>query len=210
MGVEYRQNFVVKDLDWLPSADTAERIDAVLRKWQIVHGLKSTDLFPSGAATLYQWDTDGIPGAMIERVAGPSIYEAEIESRYIDVISLLIGTDFHVHRPSETMSVDVITGPVVDGEELPATGCDDVAHYVVFETFSNSSAGSHPVADVDFIELEPENGPFAGVWRAALIFDYNKDLPASAMESPLIHNREFARDISEAFGTELIEFGEGD
>jgi hypothetical protein len=104
-----------------------------------VHVLKSTDLFPSGAATLYQWDTEGIPGA-------------------------LIGTDFHVHRPSETMSVDVITGPVVDGEELPATGCDDVAHYVIFETFSNSSAGSHPIADVELA----------------------------------------------AFGTELIEFGEGD
>jgi hypothetical protein len=165
MGVEYRQNFVVKDLDWLPSADTAERIDAVLRKWQIVRGLKSTDLFPSGEATLYQWDTDGIPGAMIERVAGPSIFdEAETDSRYIDVISLLIGTDFHVHKPSETMSVDVITGPVVDGEELPATECDDVARYVIFETFANSSAGSHPIADVEL----------------------------------------------EAFGTELIEFGEGD
>jgi hypothetical protein len=208
MGVEYRQFLMVKDLDWLPSADATERVDAVLQKWEVAAGIESTVDFPSGAATLYQWSTDDVAGEFVERLAGPALYgDGDPASRYIQGIALLIGSDFHVHPSSDSVNVDVETGPIVEGVEVLSTECEE-ANFVIFETFPHSGSGSHPVMDVSFAMQEPVNGPFAGTWRAALIIDYGKSLPESADESPLIHNREFAHEISLALGAELIECGE--
>jgi hypothetical protein len=216
MGVEYRHFLVVKDLSWIPSLDTAERVGSVLRKWQLIaNECEINDLSQGnpGGAVLYTWNTDETESAAIGRIAGPSMFDEEGEpvSRYMQSLRLLCGTDFHCHPSSELAYIEVEKGPFVDGQEIRVDETmSDRSSYFTHDTFPGSGNGEPPKTKVEFGEA---NNPeamksFTGVWRAAIAMDFGKDLAVFMTEEYALPEPIFVADLSDAFRAELLEVGE--
>ena len=80
------------------------------------------------------------------------------------------------------MFVDVIQPPMLDGVEIEPHELDDYTKYFLFEEYPGSAEATFPEVAVTIKSGwsgDECNFQFAGVWRAALLWDFGKDMPAS-------------------------------
>jgi hypothetical protein len=230
MGVEYQHYLAVEDLLWRPQRDTAIRVDAVLRKWNLVHGLTSAvTLDPDtrgeqinidqalqidpGNGLLFDWMTEETDSSGIARVTGGSIFGDAVpeDSRFIQRIALLIGHDLFVHPSSESVSVEVTQPPMLDGVEMESVELDDCTNYFLLEGFPGSAEASFPEVEVtieDGRTGDERETQFAGFWRGALMWDFGKDVAEFAGDTDLLPERQFVADVEEAFRAKIIEVGQ--
>jgi hypothetical protein len=229
MGVEYQHYLTVEDLLWRPQRDTAVRVDAVLRKWNLVHELASVvTLDPEtlgegvdadqafqmdpGNGLLFDWMTEETDSSDIARVTGESIFGDAVpeDSRYIQRIALLIGHDLFVHPSSESVSVEVTQPPMLDGVEMESVELDDCTNYFLLEGFPGSAEASFPEVEVTIEDGrgEARETLFAGFWRGALMWDFGKDVAEFAGDTDLLPERQFVADLEEAFRAKIIEVGQ--
>lgn len=156
MGVEFKQWLLVRDLCWLPAADTAHRVAAVLSEWGLGDSFVVTDLDD------IEWDDpeygfvtvpvvgfldelsalptnamvqalSGVQGEAVHRIVGPSRYDGvEPEGQYLQKLTMVLGQTFHVFDGWETGYTTVLEpardlrGEPVDPLELHITGYREI------------------------------------------------------------------------------------
>lgn len=225
MGVEYQHFLAVNEPDWLPAPDTLGRVEAVLRQWSLAGPLQRVvDLSDRRTQTLAAPERrhqeagpglvavyEGISGAAAERIAGPSIYVAMPEERYLQEVAIVVGSDYRVFFGSESAFFEV-TSPAKDGGkallpfqfEVPA-GWGGIGT-LFGESFPGSAGTAPPVVKIEMENYSPGN--LLGFWRGAVVIDFGKDLPAFVEENHLLlPNREFVQAVAEAFRSQVGEFG---
>ena len=152
MGVEFKQWLLVRDLDWLPAADTAHRVTAVLGEWGLGDRFLATDLddiewddpeygFVTVPVVGYLHELATLPanamvqalgdvqGPAVGRIVGPSRFEGvRPEDQYIQRLTLVLGHSFRIFNGWETGYTTVLEpatdhrGDPVEPLELHVTG----------------------------------------------------------------------------------------
>ncbi len=223
MGVEYRHFLVAGDSARLPQSDTLTRVDAVLRKWGLVAGepgaydlsggkqvaLQAVPNGSPGPGVLVQYPT--VEGEPVSAVLGPSAYEEVGPSeRYLERISVVVGSDFRVHWSSESVCFSVAE-PAYESGRAVEPYSEDAGTYLYAEAYPAGPATTPP--DV-FIERESDDDvtwqDYSGVWRGAVVLDCGKDLPGFAERADTLPCREFVAELEEALRSPLYEVGEYD
>lgn len=222
MGVEYVHYMLVSDLTWIGAQDDVRRVDAVLDRWHLVGGepqvyaldggrrrklsggLKALDGKTKNLLVRYP-HVDG--GRSIAEVMGPSYFETvEDEWRYLQGLSLVIGTDFRIGPLSETVYVETVWPPLrSDREMFPLQS--DLNLWEFHESYPADESVLPPETRVDTRgELPAE---FTGVWRAGLILDCGKDLPRTDGNGFGFRvSHQFRGELETALGTALVEVGQ--
>ncbi|MEO8395238.1 MAG: hypothetical protein ABI700_19730 [Chloroflexota bacterium] len=176
-----------------------------------------------GIAAVYPFQS----GAEIAKILGASVYsEISDNERYLQEIVLIVGRDIRIHPTSEGIFCTVLEAPRLDAPLEPYPNLDYEGEYD--NPYENASEFAHGLAWYDRAFPCPpeailpkvkvsisssenrhlEGGIFRGYWRAALILDCGKDLPAFIENECKLPNRVFMETISAAFGTPLLEVGE--
>jgi len=223
MGVEYRHFLVVNDPDWRPRVDTVSRVEQVLRTWGLATRLeKAVDLTAGlneeltgesianvpdgGIAYVYQ----GVQGAAVAKIAGPSEYGVGDDERYTMRTTLVVGNDYRIQWSSESIYFELTSPPTEDGVPIEAT--DEEPFDILFdESFSSEQATSPPVVTIHVEEHAQANvgwDAYQGFWRAAVVIDFGKDLPAFSETRHELPERTFVSAVSEAFRGPIVEVGE--
>lgn len=224
MGIEYRHFLVVDDPAWLPAADTAIRVDAVLRRWSLVAQLQRVvDISEGtqksvgavdpasvqvGSGTVFIYA--GIKGESVERIAGAN--DLDTDGRYTMRISLVLGDDYRIQWSSESIYFELIEGPTVEGRPVAANEGDDDSPIDTLYARSFPSKGALP--PVVRIHVEDHAKPNVawthcqGFWRGALVIAFGKDLPPFYRVVHALPARDFVADVAEAFRGRLVEIGE--
>jgi hypothetical protein len=225
MGIEYRHFIVVNESAWRPESDTAARVEAVFRQWSLVEQLKKVvdlslgsnnkllEALPAtlpgpGLAFVYA----GIEGEPVQRIAGPSAYEdVNASDRYTMETTLVIGDDYRVQWSSESISFELVSPPIADGQ--PVIGLDDEEPFNTLFEQSLPSEGitTLPVVVANVAEHARHNVAWQnclGYWRAAVVIDFGKDLPSFTEDVHMLPAREFVADVAAAFRASVIEIGE--
>ena len=152
MGVEFQHWLLVRDLGWLPAADTAHRVTAVLGEWGLGDQFVVTDLddiewddprygFVTVPLVGYLHELPALPanamvqalgdvrGPAVHRIVGPSRFDGvSPDDQYIQRLSLVLGQAFRVFRSWETGYTTVLEpardhrGDPVEPLELHITG----------------------------------------------------------------------------------------
>jgi hypothetical protein len=221
MGVEYAHYLLVRDPGWIGDIQVARRVHAVLEQWRLVGDepelfeldggrrrklrgrLLSIKQPPPNLLVRYP-HVDG--GRAVADVMGPSRYDTvEDDSRCLQRISIVIGTDFRIGPDSESLYIEVIRPPVHDGDDVdshPEGSC-------LWEFDDSYSADGGTLAPVTRIEARGKlPRGFTGVWRAGVVLDCGKDLPRIDSHGfGVLVNKRFRADLEAAFGTKLVEVG---
>lgn len=225
MGVEYQHCFFVRDLGWIGDQSALTRVHAALAKWgladagpavyDIDDGRRRKQRAEPGAIKdpprnlLAAWP-EAFDAAAIPQILGPSYYPAsQIGERYVQQIIAVVGTDFRVFAGGEMFEAEIERPPVNRGaaaERYDERRLGHACHYA----YAADAAAQPPVARLRadrsvYGHLIPPG--FSGVWRAGLILDCGKDLPAFAGQVAAVPGTAFAADLAEAFGTELVQTG---
>ncbi len=222
MGVEYRHFLVINDPSWRPQADTAARVEAVLRQWglgerpcraiELATGetLEAPDAAARDPGPGIALDYDRVEGAPVERLAGPSRSDADVAERYIDRVWLVLGEDYRVHTSWELLCFDLVDPPMA-GDEAIAPYETEPVDLLYDQAFPALDATSPPLVKI-IIEDEAEPHlawkQYQGYWRGALILDFNKDLPDFVESLHRLPARDFVAALAEAFRGPLVEVGE--
>jgi hypothetical protein len=222
MGVEYRHFIVAHDPAWLPQADTAIRLDAVLRNWSLVsndprifdltdgemrpmHGLLPEADPGAGLALIYP----ELRGSAVKSVVGPSYYEEEHE-RYLQSVSVVVGTDFRIHWSTEAICFTV-NEPPHDGA-TPIEPYQAEQHlYLYGEAYKANTATLPPQVEVDIYAPHRSHivwSKYSGYWRGAVVLDCGKDLPKLVDGRHTLPSQAFLQQIADAFRSSIIEVGE--
>ncbi|NVM74783.1 hypothetical protein FHW83_000543 [Duganella sp. SG902] len=227
MGVEYRHFLIVDDPAWTPHADTAARVDAVLRRWLLVdkveqcldltggalNPIDAADLSSikagAGVAVVYA----GIAGEPVMRIAGASLYnDIDPRDRYTMRTSLVLGDDFRIPWSSDGVWFELISPPTIAGQPIAANESDDEpGPDLLYERSFPSEGASPPVVKVHVQDGAKENiawDHIQGYWRAALVIDFGKDLPSFCGGIQALPARDFVTDMADAFRSRLVEIGE--
>jgi len=225
MGIEYRHFLVVNDARWRPQADTASRVEQVLRAWSLgdrpdkvidlVQGEQlstepATVCAPGrGIAVVY----GGVDGAVVERLAGPSYYpEVRPTDRYIMRTTLLVGDDYRIQTTSDSSIYFEMMEPPLDGRGNPLEPIDGEFSLDLYaDTFPGTDISEPPTLRAHVAEFAQNNIGWTecnGFWRGALVIDFGKDLPGFARGIHLLPATQFVRDLSEAFRGPLVQIGE--
>ena len=225
MGIEYRHFLVVDDAQWRPQADTASRVEKVLRAWSLgdqptkvidlVRGEQlSTELSirsapGRGIAVVY----GGVDGTAVEKLAGASYYpELRFEDRYIMSTTLLVGDDYRIQTTSDSSIYFEVMEPPLDGRGNRLEPIDgEFSSHLYADTFPGTDISSPPKVRAHVAEFAQENISWAscnGFWRGALVIDFGKDLPGFARTVHLLPAAQFVRELSEAFRGPLVQIGE--
>ena len=228
MGVEFRQFLVVNDRTWLPQPDTLSRVEAVLRQWALVdQPPRLVDLsggrpqfttpdrlgsFP-GAGLALTWP--GIEGRGVERVAGPNQWGSGPDERYIGRIVAVAGLDYRVHWSSEDYYFQLVKPPSEAGQPLTRYPNPDFGRTRLSTTWADAfpctAAASPPLVRINIEDRARSQVGWRnldGFWRAALILEFGKDIPAFAGAVHLLPERAFVSAISAAFRGPIEEVGE--
>jgi len=259
MGVEYTHYLVVNDPVWKPETDTAARVDAVLRRWALVDQLKRTvDLTGGGHKPIAADVTSakigagvdfiyaGVKGAPVARIAGPPVpprphYSGpplEDGDRHTMQTSLVLGSDYRIHRSSESYYFEVTTSPTVNGRPIAAhereyrfRRGDELYVYLDDQSFpsegrthwlsqiwrfATGASPSPPIVSPPVVRIHVEDhakanvawSSYQGFWRGALVIDFGKDLPAFCEGIHALPARDFVAEVAEAFRGPLAEVGE--
>lgn len=149
MAVEYQHFLVVTSEDWLPEPDTVERVDKVLRRWNIINrnpvvidlsdGINAvvknaTISTVTGPGLAFEYE--GIDGSEIEVLAGSSLYNADPSERYIQNTTVIVGSDIRVQWSPDHINFELKEPPRMgnkpakehDGDPL---GCFFQSHFQV-------------------------------------------------------------------------------
>ena len=228
MGVEFRQFLVVNDATWLPQSDTLSRVEAVLREWALVNQpprlidlsggrpqFTTPDRLGSspGAGLALAWP--GIEGGAVERVAGPNQSGGGADERYIEQIVAVAGLDYRVQWSSEDYYFQLVKPPS-EGGRLQARYPDPDFGRTRLSTawadaFPCSAAASPPVVRIQIEDRARRQVGWRnldGFWRAALVLEFGKDIPAFADAVHLLPERAFVAEVSAAFRGPIEEIGE--
>ena len=230
MGVEYEHALLVNDVAWRPGIDAALAVIGVLEEYGLVVGKPEVYDLAGGlwkkaksqslraAATLpdncaIHWKNlldDEQNSPSVARVFGPSHYDSVTDDdRYVQRVSLILGSDFRTLSGWECFQVEATAGPsTARGRQIEPL--DDV-HY---------SAHSDIVWPADFTAkpprarlvvekwwVKPSPPTFDGIWRSGLFLDCGKDLPAIVERSSELPNTDFVGALSDAFGAPLAQIG---
>ncbi|KQZ44212.1 hypothetical protein [Duganella sp. Root1480D1] len=217
MGVEYRHFLVVDDESWHPAADTFERVNKVLASWGLNDTIlevvdlaggkprRTTDAsIPKGLAGK-AFKFDGTNGAAVARLAGPSLYECDDEERYLMNVLFVLGEDYRVHWSSDGLFFELAEQPsfAYQDEELY-----EIAYAESFPS-TNATAPNVRLHIEDFAMKHLASKDYKGYWRAAVILDFGKDLPAFSEEVHSLPETEFVNALRNALRAESIaEVGE--
>lgn len=224
MGVEYTHFFIVKDPKWVGTFEHARRVHAVLEGRGLVagppaiydlsegnireigKGIDASIPIPANFHICYP-EVQGVPG--IAEVIGPNWGGAPDEEQYLERISFIAGTDFRVHPSDERIYVNADGDP--SWQDRLSEGRDQLRirflHSSMFEGIFFAAADADPPEAEVQAEVELPDG-FAGVWRAALVFECNKNVPEfAAEERGGVPCDEFVRELEEALGTEVVQVG---
>jgi hypothetical protein len=233
MGIEYQHFFAVSDPAWLPQSDTLSRVDAVLRRWSLLElqGKKNdlklyqcergpwrerhekhvpVETPGSGLALCYRhfrWQA-------IAKILGPCLYPGPDDELYLDYVTLIAGTDFRVPWISEATFEFIVRQPArrngIDIKPYYEDEAPTGLQCIYFEAFPAGAATTPPIVELKASRLARQHigfEDFPGFWRAALMFDCHKCLPAFTDGKHVIPNREFVSDVSEAFRGPIAEIG---
>ncbi len=224
MGVEYRHFLLVNDSNWIPQADTAGRIDAVLRKWELVDKPPQVINLAGGQQRLLRIDQlhespgpgialmyPGIVGPPVERLAGRSLFDCSPDERYTSGISLILGNDYRVQWSGDGFWFELTAPPTEAGKSIQSYQDEDNLKTLFAESFPSGPNTSPPSIKIhiqDFARPHIAWKGLLGYWRGALVIDLGKDLPIFAEEKHAIPSCAFVADVSEAFRGQIEEFGE--
>lgn len=226
MGVEFTQCFFVRDLKWVGDQSVLARLHDVLAKWGLAKrpptvfdiddgGRRKVDAKLGGmrkppANLLAEWD-EPQQAPELERVLGASYFGNQVgaEDRYLMHLFAVVGTDFRTLFAADGLEVEVRVPPITRGREQ--TLVDERRLWgVCGEMYVAGPSSTPPVVDIAVTregsgQLIPSG--FTGAWRAGLIMDCGKDLPAFAGKRTDVPNVEFSQEVAEAFGTDLVQIG---
>jgi len=223
MGIEYTHYMFVDDLSFIGTVATAAALEEVLAKWGLVSGTPTIRSLDGGKARkLRQGSLNNVSPSTsnllvefpyteadsIESVMGPSWNE--VDSRYIQRLALLVGSDYRVYNGFETSYTRVTTPPRKNGEEVkPFKTNHDIFYYS--DAYPADSETEPPVA-----VLEPgrQDWPlpkgFDGIWRCGVILDCGKDCPAFMEKTNTLPSTQFTSEVSNAFGRTIVQVGHFD
>jgi hypothetical protein len=228
MGVEYCHYLVTAEPDWLPQPDTLNRILEVLRSWDLlvdepevfdltgghtraIPAIPATPPGP-GIAVVYP----GVEGAAAAALVGPSYYDSiDEEQRYIQRISVVVGSDYRIQSSSEGLFFSVVQPPLEGGREIEPYPEDWESNLHLFwKAYPATQSTTPPRVE---IEIDSDSArkniafhDYPGFWRGAVVLDCGKDIPAFADGRHLLFCREFVAEIGMAMRARLCEIGEID
>jgi hypothetical protein len=221
MGVEYAHYLLVRDPTWIGDLEAARRVHAVLEKWQLLGGEPELFALDGGKRrrlrnrllTIKQPPTNFLVryphldgGPAVAEVIGPSYYcEIGDAERYLQRVSVVIGSDFRIGPDSESLYIEVRRPPTRDGDDVepsPEGSC----LWEFDESYPADGDTSVPVTRIEARGKLPQG--FTGVWRAGVVLDCGKDLPRiDNFGFGVRVNERFKADLEAAFETQLVEVG---
>jgi hypothetical protein len=224
MGVEYRHYLVVNDPAWQPEADTASRVEAVLRSWGLAaNPVEAVDLtggrakeLPTatmaaepgaGVGVVYA----GVQGEAVARIAGHSHYGAADQDRYLMKIVLIVGRDYRIQQSSESIYFELVEPPKAAGRPSEANDDKEPFAFAYAASFPSENPTSPPVVRAHIEENAGANigwTNYQGFWRGGLVIDFGKDLPAFVENKHLLPEARLVTELAEAFRGPLVEVGE--
>jgi len=221
MGIGYRHFLAVDDPAWRPQADTIDRVEAVLRAWSLANGPATVvELSPKAQAALPE--TGSMPdlalswrdmeGPAVAALAGASAYgDIDPAERYLMEITLIAGNDYRVQWSPDGFYFKLVAPPRLDGVPVRAHEDNDAKGTLYAESFPFKEGASAPVVQ---IQVEDHAKPHlawetcSGFWRAALVLDFGKDLPAFTESVHCLPARDFVAAVGEALRGPIVEIGE--
>jgi hypothetical protein len=228
MGVEYKHFIIPSNPSFVPEKNIIKKIDEVLIKWNLktavpkiynlTNGINTEILEPLENIEFGQGiciEYPGIDGNIVRNIFGVSCYGDEVsdENRYIHNFNFIVGLDFRIHPDSQELNMTVTTPPT-DGVNFLEPYCeyDEFLHYGLHSQCYKSTLDTNP-PQVEIWAADEKRliggQNFLGYWRTAFIIDFGKDLPyLSNNEIYLTENKDFMKDLEDAFGISLIEIGE--
>lgn len=220
MGVEYAHYLLVRNTNWIGSLEIARRIHSILESHHLVAG--TPDLFelrggrkrklrgrldtlkalPRNLLVRYP-RVDG--GSAVAEVMGPSYYPSiGASDRYLQQVSLVIGTDFRIGPSSEALFIEVVRPPFQNGNAVPPYEQPDCM-WEFDDSYPADGSTHPPQTRIQAVRKVPVG--FTGVWRAGLILDCGKDLPKIGEHGELEINPQFVEEIRTAFEADLFQIG---
>jgi hypothetical protein len=221
VGVEYAHYLLVRDPAWIGGIQVARRVQTVLERWNLVSGEPELFVLEGGRTRKLHGGLTAIKaqppnllvryphidgGRAVAAVMGPSYFGPPYDDwRYLQGISLIIGTDFRIGPCSESLYVGVVRPPVRNGrEEAPYP---QGSYLWEFDDSYPADRITLPPETRIEAKREPPAG-FTGVWRAGVMLDCGKDLPRiDGYGFGVRVSDRFAAELEIAFGTQLIEVG---
>jgi hypothetical protein len=221
MGVEYKHYMFVDDLSYVGTLATAVAIDSVLTEWGLVSGSPTIRSLDGGKGKLLcQSSLEKIPadianllleypyteGDTIENIMGPSDYD-DVDSRYIQTIAVLVGSDYRIYNGDETAYTTVTAPPQKNGKEVkPYEPNYDIYYYADAYPAESKTEPPKAILEPDLHDWPLPKG-FCGIWRCGVILDCGKDLPAFIQKTNNLPSTKFASDIRNAFGGKIVQIG---
>ena len=225
MGVEYKQFLIPSDPTFIPQNEILVKLDTLLSKWNLKTGKpKVFDLTNGENTSIHQElnsiqlghgvavEYPGIEGRQVRDIVGPSYFKDEVldEERYIEKIILIVGTDYRIHPSGDEVYVKVKKPPKEDAKPVKHYSESDELYRLHAEAYSCSINATPPEVQISVEDKERIIGEqnFLGYWRAALILDFGKDVPALSDKLFKLENEKFLSELEQAFECTLIQIGE--
>lgn len=230
MGVEYLHAIVVRDVNYTKIQPTARNVHAVLKRWGLTNGVPNRfnlknckrlwlsegvdDEFPATVTNVVIEYTFPGDATGVELIFGPSFYpKISADERYLQRIQIVAGLDFKTSRGDDRYFVEISHPAMENG--LPVKPDNKLANayelsFGIDEVIPASASTTPPVAHVKVarpIYADCFDPTFSGVWRAGILFECGKDLPAFIDHDFRLPNRLFVKEIEAAFGSEVCEYG---
>lgn len=221
MGVEYTHYMFVDDQSCIGTAATAMAIEGVLTKWGLVSGAPTIRSLDGGKAKkLRQSSLDKVPedtanllieypfteANTIADIMGPSEYD-DVDSRYIQRIAVLVGSDYRVYNGAETAFTTVTEPPRKNDKDVkPYKPNYDISYYANAYPADFETDPPKAILKPDLHDWPIPKG-FCGIWRCGVIFDCGKDLPAFMQKTNKLPSTKFVADLRKAFGHKIVQIG---
>ena len=226
MGVEYKQFLIPSDPAFIPQNEILIKLDTLLSRWNLKTGNPKVFNLTNGENTSMNQDLNsiqfghgiaveypGIEGRQVREIVGPGYYGDEVsdEDRYIERITLIVGTDYRIHPGSEEVYIKVNKPPLEDGKAVKQYCESDELYGLHAEAYSCSINAPPPDVHISVEDKERIIGEqnFLGFWRTAFVLDFGKDLPAALGDKLFkLENEKFFSELEQAFESPLIQIGE--
>lgn len=210
MGGAYTHGLFVADLDWRPTWGHVRGLHEVLERWgfarqpQPFYAVTRDDMeeidekdasrMPANLMVAY----DGLAGAAVDRLLGPSAYDdVSPEDRAIAAVLIHLGVDFKVVRV-EGFAPEILAPPMTG--ETPVAPLSE----------PNPALPEHLLYPATWTTTPPRTATpdgTGGVWRSAILIDCDHDIPAIGETGDVIPARTFVAELEQALGTALVELG---
>ena len=220
MGTEYKHYIFVDDLAYIGTPATATALESVLTEWGLISGAPTIRSLDGGKAkklrqaSLNKVPTD-IANLLIEypvteadaiaEIMGPSEYD-DVDSRYIEKLAVLVGSDYRVYDGFETAYTTVNSPQRIMPKTLNATNRITTLITMQMPIPLTLQPISNSCLEADLDDWPLPKG-FCGIWRCGLILDCGSDMPAFAQKKNKLPSAKFASDVCKAFGQKTVQIG---